>query len=74
MSENLLKHSYKPPNFLNLLSTTQFISFNLYSDKTERSESSEYKIYNMDKIQNLTKSQGNTRKIIFIIIINIING
>ena len=75
MSKNLLKHPYKLPNFPRLFLTnyTQFISFNLYSNKTEKSKSSEYKAY-MDKIQNLTKSQENTRKIIFIIIINIING
>ena len=70
MSENLLKHSYKLPN---LFITTQFISFNLRSDKTERSKSLEYIKY-MDKIQNSTKSQENPRKFIFIIIINIING
>ena len=55
MSENLSKQSCKIPNFLNLLLTTyQLIFFNLYSDKIQKSKSSEYKIY-MDKLQNLTK-------------------
>ena len=58
MSENLLKHFYKLPNFPQFIFNYPIYLFQSLWRQNIRSKSSEYKIY-MDKLENLAKSQGN---------------